>query len=79
MGQVSWKSGASQQGHEYGSRRIFTVTNHYQAMTSEDIEDFMCAVGTVICKVNIIITICSYDLFKCSINPIIYPNTISSH
>jgi hypothetical protein len=48
---VSCKSAAIQQGCEHGSRGISNVGSHYQAVTSEDIGDFVCAAVTVICRV----------------------------
>jgi hypothetical protein len=63
---VSCKSAAIQQGCEHGSRGISSVGSHYQAVTSEDIGDFMCATFTVICRVcrshaTVIVTY-SYEL-----------------
>lgn len=48
---VSCKSDAIQQGYEHGSRGVSIVGSHYQAVTSEDIGDFVCAAVTVTCRV----------------------------
>jgi hypothetical protein len=70
-----YKSVASQQGHEHGTRAISIVRNHYKATTGEGIEDFVFAV--VICSVcRSVKVVASY---KCSVNPIISPNPVSSH
>jgi hypothetical protein len=45
---VSCESVASQQGHGHGTRALFIIRSRYQAMTSEYIEDLMCAIVTVI-------------------------------
>jgi hypothetical protein len=42
----------SQEGHEHGTRVTPVVRSRYQAMTSEDIEDFMCAAVTLIFRVG---------------------------
>jgi hypothetical protein len=46
-------------------RGIYIFGSCYQATTSEDVEDFMCAVVTVIfrvCKLVRLVVTCSYEL-----------------
>jgi hypothetical protein len=45
---VGCESFASQQGRGHGTRATTIVESRYQATASEAIEDFMCAVVTVI-------------------------------
>jgi hypothetical protein len=55
--------------------------NTYQATTSEDITDFMCATVTVICRVcrSAKVTGTVVTIYRCSLNPITNPNPVSSH
>jgi hypothetical protein len=69
-------------GGSLGTQRkgMSAVGSRYQATASEDWEDFMCAVVTVIFGMcETVVVICSYELFKSSINLITNPKPICHH
>lgn len=80
---VSSETVTSQRGLEHGSRGIPTVGSHYQATAGKDIanrEDLVCSVmKSRICELLTALYLLVVTSYRSLINPITYPNPLSSN
>jgi hypothetical protein len=70
--------------HQFSSQSVLSciVSGCYLATTSEQTEDFLCALVVVIYKVYKSVRLLQLFVvmsYKCSVNPIINPNSVTNH